>query len=164
MKKLLGIVVLWLVVCSTPSKTLEPFSAFNEKDPIINHLKLAMKDFDEFQYSLERCAGLLLAAGTAMHKFTEDKKAQESVDMGEDLMEYLAKFQIIKIQKKKLNNEIFNQVYRQNIAQVQTFNRAYYKRFAKNFKETGNLNEEDKFISDEFLYCLGFHEQLIGSN
>ena len=65
-------------------------------DPIIDHLRLAMEDDKELQYSFKRCAGLFLASGTALHKLVEENHpdAQQYVDLGEELMEYLAKYQI----------------------------------------------------------------------
>jgi len=143
-----------------------PIQAANnlEQDPIIEHLKLSMGDLDEFQYSLKRCAGLLLASGTAMHKLSKEQGAQEFVDIGEDLMEFLAKFQITKILEKELTQETFSKVYRGNIKKVQEFNKLYYLRFQNNFRERKLLIEQDSFLTGEVTFCMGVHDQLLRIN
>ena len=143
-----------------------PIHAANnlEQDPIIEHLKLSMGNLDEFQYSLKRCAGLLLASGTAMHKLSKEQGAQEFVDMGEDLMEFLAKFQITKILEKELTQETFSRVYRDNIKKVLEFNKLYYLRFQNNFKERKLLIKQDSFLTEEVTFCVGVHDQLLRIN
>jgi len=156
-----------VLVFSLPSYALESsstFDAFNENDPVIEHLRLAMENVDELQYSLKRCAGLLLAGGTAMHKLSKEENAQEMVDLGEQLMEFLAKFQITNIQQKELTQDNFNVVYGKNAGEVMAFNRKYYLRFERNFKNTGQLIEQDPFLADESLYCVGIHNQIFGDN
>lgn len=157
-KSIITIVVIIILAC--------PIQAANnlEQDPIIEHLKLSMGDLDEFQYSLKRCAGLLLASGTAMHKLSKEQGDQEFVDMGEDLMEFLAKFQITKILEKELTQETFSKVYRGNIKKVQEFNKLYYLRFQNNFKERKLLIEQDSFLTEEVTFCMGVHDQLLRIN
>ena len=157
-KFIITIVVMIILTCS-----IQAANNF-EQNPIIEHLKLSMSDLDEFQYSLKRCAGLLLASGTAMHKLSKEQGAQEVVDMGEDLMEFLAKFQITKFFGKELTQEIFSKVYRDNIEEVQKFNRLYYLRFQNNFKEQKLLIEQDFFLKEEVISCMGVHDQLLRVN
>ena len=157
-KLIITIVVMIILTCS-----IQAANNF-EQNPIIEHLKLSMSDLDEFQYSLKRCAGLLLASVTAMHKLSKEQGAQEVVDMGEDLMEFMAKFQITKIFGKELTQEIFSKVYRDNIEEVQKFNRLYYLRFQNNFKEQKLLIEQDSFLKEEVISCMGVHDQLLRVN
>ena len=157
-KFIITIVVMIILTCS-----IQAANNF-EQNPIIEHLKLSMSDLDEFQYSLKRCAGLLLASVTAMHKLSKEQGAQEVVDMGEDLMEFLAKFQITKFFGKELTQEIFSKVYRDNIEEVQKFNRLYYLRFQNNFKEQKLLIEQDSFLKEEVISCMGVHDQLLRVN
>ena len=157
-KSITTILVMIILAC--------PIQAANnlEQDPIIEHLKLSMGNLDEFQYSLKRCAGLLLASGTAMHKLSKEQGAQEFVDMGEDLMEFLAKFQITKILEKELTQETFSRVYRDNIKKVLEFNKLYYLRFQNNFKERKLLIKQDSFLTEEVTFCIGIHDQLLRIN
>ena len=157
-KSITTILVMIILAC--------PIQAANnlEQDPIIEHLKLSMGNLDEFQYSLKRCAGLLLASGTAMHKLSKEQGAQEFVDMGEDLMEFLAKFQITKILEKELTQETFSKVYRDNIKKVLEFNKLYYLRFQNNFKEQKLLIKKDSFLTEEVTFCVGVHDQLLRIN
>ena len=67
MKKLILTLLIFLV-SSLPVKADDPLVL----DPIIDHLRLAMEDDKELQYSLKRCAGLFLASGTALHKLVEE--------------------------------------------------------------------------------------------
>ena len=157
-KSITTILVMIILAC--------PIQAANnlEQDPIIEHLKLSMGNLDEFQYSLKRCAGLLLASGTAMHKLSKEQGAQEFVDMGEDLMEFLAKFQITKILEKELTQETFSRVYRDNIKKVLEFNKLYYLRFQNIFKERKLLIKQDSFLTEEVTFCVGVHDQLLRIN
>ena len=157
-KSITTILVMIILAC--------PIQAANnlEQDPIIEHLKLSMDDLDEFQYSLKRCAGLLLASGTAMHKLSKEQGAQEFVDIGEDLMEFLAKFQITKILEKELTQETFSKVYRDIIKKVLEFNKLYYLRFQNNFKEQKLLIKKDSFLTEEVTFCVGVHDQLLRIN
>ena len=109
MKKLILTLLIFLV-SSLPVKADDPLVL----DPIIDHLRLAMEDDKELQYSLKRCAGLFLASGTALHKLVEENHpdAQQYVDLGEELMEYLAKYQIIVLDSNELTQEEFNKTYR----------------------------------------------------
>ena len=157
MKKLILALLIFLVSISS-IKAEDPLVA----DPIINHLRLAMEDDKELEYSLKRCAGLFLASGTALHKLVEDPDAQQFVDLGEELMEYLAKYQIIVIDSSELTQEAFNKTYRKNIEEVQRMNRRYYTRMSDNFSSTGCITKTDQPLAEEIFHCLRFHKQLIG--
>ena len=123
-----------------------------------------MEDDKELQYSLKRCAGLFLASGTALHKLVEENHpdAQQFVDLGEELMEYLAKYQIIVIDSSELTQEAFNKTYRKNIEEIQSMNRSYFARMSDNFSTSGMLIEDDGPLYDDVFTCLGFHEQIFG--
>ena len=157
MKKLILALLIFLVSISS-IKAEDPLVA----DPIINHLRLAMEDDKELQYSLKRCAGLFLASGTALHKLVEDPDAQQYVDLGEGLMEYLAKYQIIVIDSSELTQESFNKTYSNNIEEVQRMNRSYYARMSDNFSTSGTIIENDVPLGDDVFTCIGFHEQIFG--
>ena len=159
MKKLILALLIFLG-SSLPVKADDPLVL----DPIIDHLRLAMEDDKELQYSLKRCAGLFLASGTALHKLVEENHpdAQQFVDLGEELMEFLAKYQISVIDNNELTQEVFNKTYRNNIEEVQRMNKRYYARMSDNFSSTGYITENDQPLADEIFYCLGSHEQLIG--
>ena len=117
MKKLILTLLIFLV-SSLPAKADDPLVL----DPIIDHLRLAMEDDKELQYSLKRCAGLFLASGTALHKLVEENNpdAQKYVDLGEELMEYLAKYQIIVLDSNELTQEEFNKNIRLSILVCKT--------------------------------------------
>ena len=157
MKKLILTLLIFLV-SSLPVKADDPLVL----DPIIDHLRLAMEDDKELQYSLKRCAGIFLASGTALHKLVEDPDAQQYVDLGEELMEYLAKYQIIVIDSSELTQEAFNKTYRKNIEEVQRMNRSYYARMSDNFSTSGTIIENDVPLGDDVFTCIGFHEQIFG--
>ena len=159
MKKLILTLLIFLG-SSLPVKADDPLVL----DTIIDHLRLAMEDDKELQYSLKRCAGLFLASGTALHKLVEENHpdAQKYVDWGEELMEFLAKYQISVIDNNKLTQELFNKTYRKNIEEVMRMNRSYYARMSDNFSSTRYITENDQPLTDEVFHCLGFHEQLIG--
>lgn len=160
MKKLILALLIFLVSISS-IKAEDPLVA----DPIINHLRLAMEDDKELQYSLKRCAGLFLASGTALHKLVEENHpdAQQFVDLGEELMEYLAKYQIIVIDNSELTQESFNKTYSNNIEEVQRMNRSYYARMSDNFSTSGTIIENDVPLGDDVFTCIGFHEQILGN-
>jgi len=158
MKKLILALLIFLVFI-LPVKADDPLVL----DPIIDHLRLAMEDDKELQYSLKRCAGLFLASGTALHKLVEDPDAQQYVDLGEELMEYLAKYQIIVIDSSELTQEAFNKTYRKNIEEVQRINRSYYARMSDNFSTSGTIIENDVPLGDDVFTCIGFHEQIFGN-
>ena len=158
MKKLILTLLIFLVFI-LPVKADDPLVL----DPIIDHLRLAMEDDKELQYSLKRCAGLFLASGTALHKLVEDPDAQQFVDLGEELMEYLAKYQIIVIDSSKLTQEAFNKTYRKNIEEVQRINRRYFARMSDNFSTSGTITENDEPLGDDVFTCIGFHEQIFGN-
>jgi len=158
MKKLILALLIFLVFI-LPVKADDPLVL----DPIIDHLRLAMEDDKELQYSLKRCAGLFLASGTALHKLVEDPDAQQYVDLGEELMEYLAKYQIIVIDSSELTQEAFNKTYRKNIEEVQRMNRSYYARISDNFSTSGTIIENDVPLGDDVFTCIGFHEQIFGN-
>ena len=158
MKKLILTLLIFLV-SSLPVKADDPLVL----DPIIDHLRLAMEDEKELEYSLKRCAGLFLASGTALHKLVEDPDAQQFVDLGEELMEYLAKYQIIVIDNSELTQEAFNKTYSNNIEEVQRMNRSYYARMSDNFSTSGTITENDEPLGDDVFTCLGFHEQIFGN-
>ena len=134
-------------------------------DPIIDYLRLAMEDDKELEYSLKRCAGLFLASGTALHKLVEENHpdAQKYVDWGEELMEFLAKYQISVIDNNKLTQEQFNKTYRKNIEEVMRMNRSYYARMSDNFSTSGTITENDVPLGDDVFTCMGFHEQIFGN-
>ena len=158
MKKLILTLLIFLV-SSLSVKADDPLVL----DPIIDHLRLAMEDDKELQYSLKRCAGLFLASGTALHKLVEDPDAQQYVDLGEELMEYLAKYQIIVIDSSELTQESFNKTYSNNIEEVQRMNRSYYARMSDNFSTSGTIIENDVPLGDDVFTCIGFHEQILGN-
>jgi len=158
MKKLILALLIFLVFI-LPVKADDPLVL----DPIIDHLRLAMEDDKELQYSLKRCAGLFLASGTALHKLVEDPDAQQYVDLGEELMEYLAKYQIIVIDSSELTQEAFNKTYRKNIEEVQRMNRSYFARMSDNFSTSGTIIENDVPLGDDVFTCIGFHEQIFGN-
>jgi len=160
MKKLILTLLIFLVSISS-IKAEDPLVA----DPIINHLRLAMEDDKELQYSLKRCAGLFLASGTALHKLVEENHpdAQQFVDLGEELMEYLAKYQIIVIDSSELTQESFNKTYSNNIEEVQRMNKRYYARMSDNFSTSGTITENDEPLGDDVFTCMGFHEQIFGN-
>ena len=60
---------------------------------------------------MRRCIGLLPETGTALHKLMKDEKAQESVDLGEDLIGVLAKAQI-QFEGKELSQDILHFFYK----------------------------------------------------
>ena len=157
MKKLILTLLIFLV-SSLPVKADDPLVL----DPIIDHLRLAMEDDKELQYSLKRCAGLFLASGTALHKLVEENHpdAQQFVDLGEELMEFLAKYQISVIDNYELTQELFNKTYRKNIEEVQRMNRSYYARMSDNFSTSGTITENDVPLGDDVFTCMGFHEQI----
>jgi len=159
MKKPILALLIFLVSISS-IKAEDPLVA----DPIINHLRLAMEDDKELQYSLKRCAGLFLASGTALHKLVEENHpdAQQFVDLGEELMEYLAKYQIIVIDSSELTQESFNKTYSNNIEEVQRMNKRYYARMSDNFSTSGTIIENDVPLGDDVFTCIGFHEQIFG--
>jgi hypothetical protein len=160
MKKLILALLIFLVSISSV-KAEDPLVA----DPIINHLRLAMEDDKELEYSLKRCAGLFLASGTALHKLVEENHpdAQQFVDLGEELMEYLAKYQIIVIDISELTQESFNKTYSNNIEEIQRMNRSYYARMSDNFSTSGTIIENDVPLGDDVFTCIGFHEQIFGN-
>jgi len=160
MKKPILALLIFLVSISS-IKAEDPLVA----DPIINHLRLAMEDDKELQYSLKRCAGLFLASGTALHKLVEENHpdAQQFVDLGEELMEYLAKYQIIVIDSSELTQESFNKTYSNNIEEVQRMNKRYYARMSDNFSTSGTITENDEPLGDDVFTCMGFHEQIFGN-
>ena len=157
MKKLILTLLIFLVFI-LPVNADDPLVL----DPIIDHLRLAMEDDKELQYSLKRCAGLFLASGTALHKLVEDPDAQQFVDLGEELMEYLAKYQIIVIDSSELTQESFNKTYSNNIEEVQRMNKRYYARMSDNFSTSGTITENDVPLGDDVFTCMGFHEQIFG--
>ena len=63
MKKLILALLIFLG-SSLPVKADDPLVL----NPIIDHLRLAMEDDKELEYSLKRCSGLFLASGTALFK------------------------------------------------------------------------------------------------
>ena len=97
MKKILSTLFISLVFASSIHAE-DPLVA----DPILKHLELAMEDDKHLKYSLKRCAGLFLATGTTLHKLVEENHpdAQVFVDFGENLMEFLAKYQITIINER----------------------------------------------------------------
>ena len=135
-----------------------------DKDPIRNRAKRATSgDIDAFQYTLRRCSGLLLAAGTALHKLMKDEKAQESVDLGEDLIGVLAKAQI-QFEGKELTQDLFNSFYKKNLPSVSSFNKLYRDRFQKNFTISNTLIEKDPLIQEETRVCVGIPFQLLAKS
>ena len=155
---------------SNSSKIIDNYSAVLsnhlyegfEEDPIINSARRATSgDMDAFQYTLRRCSGLLLAAGTALHKLMKDEKAQESVDLGEDLIGELAKAQI-QFEGKELTQDIFNSFYKKNLPSVSRFNKLYRDRFQRNFTVSNTLIEKDPLMHEETTVCVGIHYQLLG--
>ena len=133
-------------------------------DPIINHAKLATGgNLEEFQYCLKRCAGLLLSIGTAQYKLSKEEKAtsQKTIDLGENLLRHLAKFQIKVILKKELNQDTFSQIYRNNLLEVTKFNRLYYKMFLRNVAKGKHFIEEDTFLMKEATIWVGMQNQLL---
>ena len=161
MKKLILPLLIFLVFI-LPVKADDPLAL----DPIINHLKLAMEDDEELEYSLKRCAGLFLASGTALHQLVEENhpNSQQYVDFGEELMEYLAKYQITVIESNELTQEGFSKTYRSNIEEIQRMNRHYFYRMSDNFSTSGALIEGDGPLYDDVSTCLGFHEQIFGDH
>ena len=161
MKKLLFSLFISLVFAS-PIHAEDPLVA----DPILKYLELEMEDDKHFEYSLKRCAGLFLASGTTLHKLVEENHpdAQVYVDLGEDLMEFLAKYQITVINESELTQDEFNKTYRSNIEEVQRMNKRYQSRMRKNFSTFGTLTEDDEPLANDVWHCLGFHEQLFPSN
>ena len=161
MKKLFLTLLIFLISTS-PINAEDPLVA----DPILNHLKLAMEDDKHLEYSLKRCAGLFLATGTALHKPLEENHpdAQVYVDFGENLMEFLAKYQITVINESDLTQVEFDKTYRSNIEEVQRMNKRYQSRMRKNFSTFGTLTEDDESLANDVWHCLGFHEQLFPSN
>ncbi len=159
MKKPILTLLIFLVLI-LPVKADDPLVL----DPIIDHLRLAMEDDKELKYSLKRCAGLFLASGTALHQLAEENHpdAQQYVDLGEELMEYLAKYQIIVIDSNELTQEEFNKTYRGNIKEVQRMNKRYFSRMSDNFSTYGTLIEDDSPLYDDVFTCMGFHEQIFG--
>ena len=159
MKKLIQALLIFLVSI-LPVKADDPLVL----DPIIDHLRFAMEDDKELQYSLKRCAGLFLASGTALHKLVEENHpdAQQYVDLGEELMEFLAKYQIIVLDSNDLTQEEFNKTYRKNIKEVQRMNRRYYTRMSDNFLTSGSITENDVPLGDDVFTCMGFHDQILG--
>ena len=122
MKKLLFSLFISLVFAS-PIHAEDPLVA----DPILKHLELAMEDDKHLEYSLKRCAGLFLATGTSLHKIVEENHpdAQVFVDFGENLMKFLAKYQITVINESELTQVEFDKTYRGNIEEVQRMNKRY---------------------------------------
>lgn len=161
MKKLC-LALLILLTFNSPIHAEDPLVA----DPILKHLQLAMEDDKHLEYSLKRCAGLFLASGTALHKLVEENHpdAQVYVDLGEDLMEFLAEYQIAVINESELTQDEFNKTYRSNIQEVQRMNKRYQSRMRKNFSTSGTLTEDDIPLANDVWHCLGFHEQLFPSN
>ena len=161
MKKLFLTLLIFLISTS-PINAEDPLVA----DPILKHLELAMEDDKHLEYSLKRCAGLFLASGTTLHKLVEENHpdAQVYVDLGEDLMEFLAKYQITVINESELTQVEFDKSYRGNIEEVQRMNKRYQSRMRKNFSTFGTLTEDDEPLSNDVWHCLGFHEQLFPSN
>ena len=159
MRKLLLTLLLCLVYI-LPVKADDPLVL----DPIIDHLRAAMEDDRQMEYSLRRCAGLLLASGTALHQLVEKNHpdAQPYVDLGEELMEYLAKYQIIVMGNNELTQETFDKAYRSNVKEVMRMNRRAFARMKGNYSTYGTLIENDGPLTDEVFYCIGFHNQLLG--
>ena len=122
MKKILSTLFISLVFAS-PIHAEDPLVA----DPILKHLELAMEDDKHLKYSLKRCAGLFLATGTTLHKLVEESHpdAQVFVDFGENLMKFLAKYQITIINESELTQVEFDKTYRGNIEEVQRMNKRY---------------------------------------
>ena len=161
MKKILSTLFISLVFAS-PINAEDPLVA----DPILKHLELAMEDDKHLKYSLKRCAGLFLATGTTLHKLVEENHpdAQVFVDFGENLMKFLAKYQITIISESELTQVEFDKTYRSNIEEVQRMNKRYQSRMRKNFSTFGTLTEDDEPLANDVWHCLGFHEQLFPSN
>ena len=161
MKKILSALFISLVFAS-PIHAEDPLVA----DPILKHLELAMEDDKHLKYSLKRCAGLFLATGTTLHKLVEENHpdAQVFVDFGENLMEFLAKYQITVINESELTQVEFDKSYRGNIEEVQRMNKRYQSRMRKNFSTFGTLTEDDEPLANDLWHCLGFNEQLFPSN
>ena len=161
MKKILSTLFISLVFAS-PINAEDPLVA----DPILKHLELAMEDDKHLEYSLKRCAGLFLATGTTLHKIVEENHpdTQVFVDFGENLMKFLAKYQITVINESELTQVEFDKTYRGNIEEVQRMNKRYQSRMRKNFSTFGTLTEDDEPLSNDVWHCLGFHEQLFPSN
>ena len=161
MKKILSTLFISLVFAS-PIHAEDPLVA----DPILKHLELAMEDDKHLEYSLKRCAGLFLATGTTLHKIVEENHpdTQVFVDFGENLMEFLAKYQITIINESELTQVEFDKTYRSNIEEVQRMNKRYQSRMRKNFSTFGSSTEDDEPLGNNLWNCLGFHEQLFPSN
>ena len=161
MKKILSTLFIPLVFAS-PIHAEDPLVA----DPILKHLELAMEDDKHLKYSLKRCAGLFLATGTTLHKLVDENHpdAQVFVDFGENLMKFLAKYQITIINESELTQVEFDKTYRSNIEEVQRMNKRYQSRMRKNFSTFGTLTEDDEPLANDVWHCLGFHEQLFPSN
>ena len=161
MKKILSALFISLVFAS-PIHAEDPLVA----DPILKHLELAMEDDKHLEYSLKRCSGLFLATGTTLHKIVEENHpdTQAFVDFGENLMKFLAKYQITVINESELTQVEFDKTYRGNIEEVQRMNKRYQSRMRKNFSTFGTLTEDDEPLSNDVWHCLGFHEQLFPSN
>ena len=161
MKKILSTLFISLVFAS-PIHAEDPLVA----DPILKHLELAMEDDKHLKYSLKRCAGLFLATGTSLHKLADENHpdAQVFVDFGENLMKFLAKYQITIINESELTQVEFDKTYRSNIEEVQRMNKRYQSRMRNNFSTFGTLTEDDEPLANDVWHCLGFHEQLFPSN
>ena len=161
MKKILSTLFISLVFASSIHAE-DPLVA----DPILKHLELAMEDDKHLKYSLKRCAGLFLATGTSLHKLVDENHpdAQVFVDFGENLMKFLAKYQITIINESELTQVEFDKTYRSNIEEVQRMNKRYQSRMRKNFSTFGTLTEDDEPLANDVWHCLGFHEQLFPSN
>ena len=161
MKKILSTLFISLVFASSIHAE-DPLVA----DPILKHLELAMEDDKHLKYSLKRCAGLFLATGTSLQKLVDENHpdAQVFVDFGENLMKFLAKYQITIINESELTQVEFDKTYRSNIEEVQRMNKRYQSRMRKNFSTFGTLTEDDEPLANDVWHCLGFHEQLFPSN
>ncbi len=132
-----------------------------EEDPIVNSSKRATSgDFEAFKYSLRRCSGLLLVVGAVLHKLIKNEKAQESVDLGEDLIEVLAKTQI-QFEGKELTQDIFNSVYQSDLPSVSKFNKLYRDRLQRNFTLSNTQIEKDPLMQEETTVCVGINNQLL---